>query len=106
LVYGWEKHDGEHFGRQTIKDEKNNLEMVTEFVKIESGNQGGDWIVRIRGKPIDPAESNAISLIYYLGFDHSSYKTYKPDQTKSSVHLRGSTKELGEFSFFARGKSK
>jgi hypothetical protein len=77
--------------------------MTTEFVKIDSGSQGGDWIVRIRGKPIDPDESNAVSLVYYLGFDHPSFKIHKEGQSKSSVHLRGWTKELGEFSFFATG---
>jgi mannosyl-oligosaccharide glucosidase len=103
LVYGWEEHDGQSYGRQRIQDERNNIEIVTEFLKIPTGKQGGDWIARVQGKCLDLSAGCKISLIYYLGFDHADGKLYKKELKKDKVHLRGQSSYLGDFSFFVNG---
>jgi mannosyl-oligosaccharide glucosidase len=101
LKYGWIRHD-QKYGEQVILDEQNNIEIKTEFVTVPSLN-GGDWIVRLKGKCIDDALPCKISMIYYLGFDHSDGTLVKYNQEKTQVHLRGSSSALGDFSFFANG---
>ena len=43
--YGWIKHDGVNFGVQNINDQGYSLK--TQFVKIDGGENGGDWSWRV-----------------------------------------------------------
>eukprot|EP00842_Homolaphlyctis_polyrhiza_P003267 jgi/Hompol1/3941/HPOL_006845-RA len=74
--YAWNKHDGRSYGSQQIHDHLNNLTLTTEFLKTDGSAAGGDWVVRIKGTPLDPENSADISLVFYAGLD---------DATKMSV---------------------
>ena len=38
--YGWDDYDVRNGGRQTIHDEGNNIDIQTEFIKVEGGQHG------------------------------------------------------------------
>jgi mannosyl-oligosaccharide glucosidase len=38
--YGWDDYDVRKGGRQTIHDEGNNIDIQTEFIKVEGGQHG------------------------------------------------------------------
>jgi mannosyl-oligosaccharide glucosidase len=38
--YGWDDYDARRGGRQTIHDEGNNIDIQTEFIKVEGGQHG------------------------------------------------------------------
>ena len=38
--YGWEEYDIRTGGRQVMHDQNNHIDVVTEFVKVEGGENG------------------------------------------------------------------
>ncbi|XP_076046387.1 mannosyl-oligosaccharide glucosidase isoform X2 [Oratosquilla oratoria] len=66
--YGWEKHDGFNFGRQTITDK--HVVLQTDYVRQLGGRHGGDWSARIK---VMPKSSHNVgtpaSLLYYVALD-------------------------------------
>jgi mannosyl-oligosaccharide glucosidase len=38
--YGWEEYDVRTGGKQVIRDQTNKVDLTTEFVKVEGGNNG------------------------------------------------------------------
>lgn len=51
--YGYHQHDGREFASQVINDTLSNIEIHTDFIKVPEGKHGGDWGVRISGKPVN-----------------------------------------------------
>lgn len=47
--YGWEEFDARSGGQQTIYDQGNGIDIMTMFVKIPGGSNGGSWATRVRG---------------------------------------------------------
>lgn len=54
--YTWTQYDPREGGVQEIKDSQNNVKITTEFLKIPGGKNGGSWVARIKGEPMDPCE--------------------------------------------------
>jgi mannosyl-oligosaccharide glucosidase len=38
--YGWNRHDGRHFGEQELRDDRNNITLHTRLLKREGGSHG------------------------------------------------------------------
>jgi mannosyl-oligosaccharide glucosidase len=87
-VYGWDKHDGQNYGTQTIEDQALNIKLTTEFVKI-----GTNMKIRVKGHSIND-EDALISMIYYLGFDSNEGKftSKSQDQNLHTITLESPTK--------------
>lgn len=60
--YSWLEHDGRSAGVQVIKDVENNVELTTEMLKVAGGAEGGNWAVRISGKPIDQSKAATLGV--------------------------------------------
>ncbi|SCV71839.1 BQ2448_4533 [Microbotryum intermedium] len=101
LIYTYTQHDARTAAKQLIKDHMNNVELTTQFLKVPTGEKGGDWAVRISGKPIDDSKLARISLFNYFGNDASLgfLDLEKPDSEGmvGPVTIRGETPELGSF---------
>lgn len=54
--YTWTQYDPREGGVQEIKDSQNNVKIVTEFLKVPGGKNGGSWATRIKGVPMDTCE--------------------------------------------------
>ena len=54
--YTWTEYDARQGGIQVLKDSKNNVEITTQFLKVPGGDNGGNWAVRIKGKPMNPCK--------------------------------------------------
>ena len=94
--YGWQQHDGRHFGEQVIEDEGHIL--TTTFVKRPLvGDRGGDWTARVHVKPKSGVVDPLSVLFYFLVPDYSRGHLSPTVQGDQLVSLRGHTKELGEF---------
>jgi mannosyl-oligosaccharide glucosidase len=52
--YSWTEYDPREGGVQVLRDNKNNIKLTTEFLKVSGGNHGGSWATRIKGEAIDP----------------------------------------------------
>lgn len=47
--YDWNDFDLRKGGKQIIRDEGNKIDLSTEFIKVEGGEHGGHWGVRVKG---------------------------------------------------------
>ena len=65
--FGWNKHDGRHFGIQNILDR--GVRVETSFVKVPGGNNGGDWTNRISFNGVVGTE---VSMLYYVSVEDGS----------------------------------
>ncbi|ORX92341.1 glycoside hydrolase [Basidiobolus meristosporus CBS 931.73] len=96
--YGYLRHDGRTFGQQEIKDSANNIILTTEFIKAP-GEHGGDWAVRISGKPIK--DTAKVALVFYTGLDAEGDLTVdNPAEAKGlkgPITLKGHGGGLGDF---------
>lgn len=62
--YGWTQYDPRMGGTQTIKDNRNKVQIDTEFVK-----RGDNWAVRVKGKPYDNDQNAVTALVMYMGLE-------------------------------------
>lgn len=60
--YGWDEYDIRLGGRQVMRDVGNKVEVVTEFVKVEGGEHGGSWGVRVRGTVDEDGELSSAAI--------------------------------------------
>jgi len=93
--YGWIKHDGVNFGVQNISDQGFNLK--TQFVKIDGGENGGDWSWRVSAttKSTLPVQ---LSLFFYAATENQgNVDIEKLDAKKDIYQIKGQTSELGKF---------
>ncbi|KAG1469294.1 hypothetical protein G6F56_003335 [Rhizopus delemar] len=99
--YGYHQHDGREFASQVINDTLSNIEIHTDFIKVPEGKHGGDWGVRISGKPVNGQEFSATSLLFYVGVEGEGSIDIMSKLSKkgleSPVRLEGDTPELGDF---------
>ncbi|KAL0085821.1 glycoside hydrolase [Phycomyces blakesleeanus] len=99
--YGYNKHDGRNYAKQTINDGPSNIAITTEFIKIPGGQHGGDWGVRVRGKPMDDDVETITSVMFSLALEGEGsmdiVSKLSPEGLVSPVRLEGDTPELGDF---------
>ncbi|KAI8589310.1 glycoside hydrolase [Geranomyces variabilis] len=93
--YAWQKHDGRTFGSQEIADNQHRVAIRTDFLKSAGGEHGGDWTVRVSGRPLD-SQSPDVSIVFYVALDGEGELNVDLSDPKAPV-LRGHTKELGDF---------
>ena len=63
---------------------------------VASIHLGGDWAVRISGKPLDPNRRNDVSVLFYAGLDgQGDLKWTKDDSGRQ--YIVGNSPELGDF---------
>jgi len=88
--FGWNKHDGRHFGIQNILDR--GIRVETSFVKVAGGNNGGDWTNRISFNGLEGTE---VSMLYYVavedGSDASIEAVYDETGQMSGINGKSST---------------
>jgi hypothetical protein len=89
-------HDGQTFGSQNIKDKLLSLELTTDFVKLPSGEHGGDWVLRVTGML---KSDNPVSLVFYAGSESP-----ESGVMNKKNRIVGKTPDLGEFSITWREK--
>lgn len=97
LKYDWTFHDGRNFGAQEIKDPALNLKGTTEFLKLNSADNGGDWISRTYFRSL-PGETNPISFVNY--FATLMRDKMKIGFSKDHKYISMNHKELGEISIY------
>ncbi|CAG8580665.1 5246_t:CDS:10 [Paraglomus brasilianum] len=98
--YGYKKHDGRSLAIQTLTDEKNNVTLKTEFIKVRGGVHGGSWGVRISGTPTHDGPSR-ISVIYHFGLEGDGtidlVNELDEGGISNPVRLHGDSPDLGKF---------
>ncbi|ORZ15868.1 glycoside hydrolase [Absidia repens] len=99
--YGYHKHNGRNFAKQKLNDGPSNIEITTEFIKVPGGDHGGDWAVRIHGRPIQPQVPSTTSALFYFGLEGAGsmdiVSKISPKGLSSPVQLEGDTPDLGDF---------
>ncbi|KAH0553114.1 hypothetical protein GP486_006699, partial [Trichoglossum hirsutum] len=100
--YGWDDYDVRKGGRQTIHDEGNNIDIQTEFIKIEGGQHGGNWGVRIKGTPREDAPADLkTSVFFYVALEGLGIVEVADEADSLGyvdvVTLKGETPDLGRF---------
>lgn len=78
--YGWTQHDGRHYGRQVINDAAQNVNLVTEYVRLRSEEEGY-WGARILVHPCRQATDGVV--------DREVATKGKKAQSKKSEGLSG-----------------
>ncbi|KAG5520217.1 hypothetical protein PMAC_001295 [Pneumocystis sp. 'macacae'] len=71
-MYGWQEFDVRTGGRQIIKDRYMNIEIITEFVKVYTEKEAGNWGLRIKGKP--KKVDSKTSIFFYVGSNEDEIK--------------------------------
>eukprot|EP00929_Paragymnodinium_shiwhaense_P076182 TRINITY_DN39117_c0_g1_i1.p1 TRINITY_DN39117_c0_g1~~TRINITY_DN39117_c0_g1_i1.p1 ORF type:complete len:855 (-),score=143.72 TRINITY_DN39117_c0_g1_i1:43-2607(-) len=103
LVFGYSKHDGSTYGKQTIKDPQNSLKLDTSFVKLD----GKSWAMRVAGQ----ASKGSKSMYFYVGIDQDGRQQAGLKRTHEDAYVRlaskggegkpavleGTTPQLGAF---------
>jgi mannosyl-oligosaccharide glucosidase len=100
--YGWDEYDVRTGGRQIVRDKGNTLDMVTEFIKVPGGSNGGSWGVRVKGMPREDGRPDQKStVIFYTaleGLGHVEVENEKDTLgIEGTVSFVGNTAELGDF---------
>ncbi|KAJ2960663.1 hypothetical protein NQZ79_g4028 [Umbelopsis isabellina] len=99
--YGYFKHDGRSFAFQKMKDPLTDIELSTEFIKVPGGRHGGEWGVRIKGKPLTEGAMPVTNLVFYAGLEGEGgidiVSKLRDDGLRSPVKLEGDSPQLGDF---------
>ena len=92
--FGWNKHDGRHFGIQKILDR--GVKIETSFVKVPGGHHGGDWTNRVNFNGVQGTE---VSLLYYVAIEDGSDAEMEAeyDEAGDMSNIRGSSSTLGSW---------
>lgn len=62
--YGWVQYDARSGGTQKVADRGNGVDLVMEWRKVEGGQHGGHWGVRITGTPReDGMYARAVAIV-------------------------------------------
>jgi len=101
--YGWDEYDIRTGGRQTIHDRGNQIDLVTEFVKIPGAAKGGSWGARITGKLREDARPDLkTTVVFYAALEGAGMvqvdaEGYEDLGYAGDVTLRGQSEGLGSF---------
>jgi len=111
--YGWERYDPRHGGIQTIHDAGNLIDISTSFVKIpEAGGKGGNWGVRISGKPREDAPNNIkTTVVFYAAVEGQGVSRLEAAFTEDEkefgydgdVTIEGENLGIGDFKILVTG---
>jgi hypothetical protein len=90
--YGWQEHDGQSFGYQTIDDPQNGAELQVEWIKPEFSTDPDHWILRVTASIFPTTgqddwtatSQNDLSLMWYVSSPDDVQATFDP--TTGSVH--------------------
>ncbi|GFR99127.1 mannosyl-oligosaccharide glucosidase [Elysia marginata] len=93
--YVWQKHDGESFGVQEIKEKLYTIK--TEFLKQPGGDHGGDWSAKISFIPKDPTRSVVVSSFFYLALDQDNGQLESKITKGRLTSVSGWHEDLGTF---------
>nr|CAG4717372.1 unnamed protein product [Naegleria fowleri] len=112
--YGWNRHDGQYFAMQSIRDFENLIQLDTKLLKhveektfipidvdnkensntkeqqgeYHSNEKGGDWTVRIMGKDLKQLKNKPImSVCFYISLEN------EPDVSLRISGVQGSKKQ-------------
>ena len=102
LGYGWDAYDARKGGTQTFRDNGNEIDLVTSFVKIPGGAHGGSWGLRVKGTPRAGANKDVkTTVIFYTSLEgqgtvRPAHKG-NPKGLKGDINFVGRTPELGDF---------
>lgn len=90
--FGWEKHDGESYAKQTIEDPENGAKLTVQWVKPEFETDPNHWVLRVDGEALegDESEMKDISFMWYLStpdeltadFENGTITGTQPDAGK------------------------
>ena len=58
-TYTWTEYDPRQGGVEIVKDDRVNLDLRIEWLKVPGGDAGGSWAVRFKGKPLSEGRSRA-----------------------------------------------
>ena len=99
VKYGWNVHDGKHFGFQEIFENANNgFRISTAWVKRNGGPDGGDWTTRVLVAPYTKEPRPAfVSVFFYFATEYAGWVRSVEKSERSSV-LRGEARDVGAFS--------
>ncbi|EFC46349.1 glycosyl hydrolase family protein [Naegleria gruberi] len=125
VVYGWNRHDGQNFAMQTIKDHENSLQIETRMMKHVSENtfvpsvneKGGDWTVRLIGKELKQMKTKqAMSVCFYIALENDGEGSFRISGIQGSkkqglpsnlpVIIRGNSGDIGDFSMYFTSNEK
>ena len=100
--YGWDEYDVRTGGQQTIHDEGNHIDITTEFIKVPGGKHGGNWAVRVKGRPRENGPPRLIStVLFYAGMEGFGSLAVKNEDDELGIEgnlvFEGSSNELGDF---------
>ncbi|KAJ3411945.1 Processing alpha glucosidase I [Chytridiales sp. JEL 0842] len=106
VKYAWDEHDGRSYGKQSLTDKANNLQLKTEFLKSSGGKHGGDWALRVTGKKLaKDTEEVSAAFYYYISTDGAG-KLVLRETAEETLVVDGQAPSLGDFSIYAiDGKS-
>ncbi|KAK2002070.1 mannosyl oligosaccharide glucosidase [Colletotrichum falcatum] len=101
--YGWDEYDARKGGVQSIHDEGNQIDIITSFVKVPGGANGGSWAARIRGVPREGAPADLKTMIhYYIAQEGTEGEIKFAGESDSpgyhgDVAFEGTSPELGKY---------
>lgn len=100
--YGWDEYDARNGGIQTIHDAGNSIDITTSFVKMQGGNHGGSWAVRIKGVPrADAPPALKTTVVFYASLEGLGtlgvVNERQEDGFEGDVILQGVSDGLGEY---------
>jgi mannosyl-oligosaccharide glucosidase len=107
--YGWDRYDPRRGGVQTMHDTGNQIDLTTSFIKLpDSLAAGGNWAVRVRGKPRADAPASLKTTVVFAVAAPSSGLTglevagaadevEDPRGIQGDVTIKGESPSLGGF---------
>jgi len=131
--YGWNRHDGQYFAMQQIRDFENQLLLDTNLLKhveektfipeeddetkgeYRNNEKGGDWTVKIQGKDLQQLKQRPIiSVCFYIALENDEKASLRISGVQGSkkqglpsttpIIIRGSNEDVREFSLLVSGK--
>ncbi|KAF1814629.1 mannosyl-oligosaccharide glucosidase [Eremomyces bilateralis CBS 781.70] len=105
--YGWDIFDPRLGGIQTIRDTANGIDLTTSFIKdTAAGDKGGNWGVRISGKPREKEDVKTTVIFYTAreGLGGLEVETDVPAEgVEGDVVMKGESGALGDFTITVTG---
>ncbi|RPB25421.1 mannosyl-oligosaccharide glucosidase [Terfezia boudieri ATCC MYA-4762] len=100
--YGWVQYDVRTGGTQKVADRGNGVDLVFELRKVEGGQHGGHWGVRVKGTPRrDAPKDVTTALWFYAGLEGEGDINLVNEENylglEGDVTLAGQAPGLGKF---------